>query len=199
MATSVLHRSNLEYFSHLSSRRLSQRRYQILIGTDASPTHLGRWLMLNGEMRAFFSDAITTMDEDLFNVQRGTHIGQQLWEFLALLVALRLWVDPSEAKSRSLHAQTKSVQLEVKGDSIGSLSLALRLRPKGPKMAIVAREIAFILVHMCSPSPQGHPQAWHRQRVGGSTQSYSRWCKSILCRSNNCVRGRAKVGWVGFR
>ena len=72
------------------------------------------------------------------------------------MVAIRLWVDPQASDHTSFQIHTKRIQLELKGDNIGSLALALRLRPKGPNMAIIAREVALSLVHMSFPPKATH-------------------------------------------
>ena len=60
-------------------------------------------------------------------------------ECLAILVAIREWVPSSE----------KRVTLSpvVRGDNVAALSMALKMRPRTARMAIVAREIALHLVH----------------------------------------------------
>ena len=88
-------------------------------------------------------------DEALLGVQRGCHESQQTLEFLAILIALRLWVDPSSGVTR------KRIQLTVKGDNTGALGLTNKLRPKGPKMAIIAREVALVLARLSFP-PRVH-------------------------------------------
>ena len=89
------------------------------------------------------------MDEETFSTSSGRHEDQQLWEALALLVALRLWLDdrcPKDSVGAQLH--NKRIQLVLKGDNVGSLTLAVKLRPKGPKMALVSRELALILAQL---------------------------------------------------
>ena len=72
---------------------------EVVIGTDASPTRLGGWLMINGVITAFFSDAISTKDEEVYATTSERHEDQQTWEFLAILVALRLWIGISHHKA----------------------------------------------------------------------------------------------------
>ena len=80
-------------------------------------------------------------------------MGQQLWEFLAILIALRLWIDPlpiaantRQCQSRSIDAgnclHSKRVHLLIRGDNVGSLTLA--------------REVALCLAKMSLPPRTEH-------------------------------------------
>ena len=99
---------------------------------------------------AYFSDAISSLDEATFSTTSGKHEDQQLWELLALLVALRLWLgdDLPHQDSVAARFRTKRIQLVLKGDNVGSLTLAVKLRPKGPKMALISREMALVLARL---------------------------------------------------
>ena len=44
----------------------------------------------------------------------------------------------------------------MRGDNTGALSLTNKLRPKGPTMAIIAREIALILARLSFPPKVHH-------------------------------------------
>ena len=106
--------------------------------------------MVNDSIVAFFSDAVSAMDEETFSTTSGRHEDQQLWELLALLVALRLWLDDPRPELDTVGAKLhgKRIQLVLKGDNVGSLTLAVKLRPKGPKMALLSREIALLLAKL---------------------------------------------------
>ena len=80
------------------------------------------------------------MDEAILGVSKGDCRGQQVWELLAVLISLRQWV-----------TDARRVHLRLVGDNVGALTLALKLRPKGRQMAILAREIALVLSDMASP------------------------------------------------
>ena len=61
------------------------------IYTDASVHGLGGWLVVGGIAVGFFAVRITKFDLRFFGFRRGDNAGQQTWETLAILVALRLW------------------------------------------------------------------------------------------------------------
>ena len=63
---------------------------QLEVGTDASPLGLGGWLAVNGKIAKFFSSPLTAEDSRLYGHELGSRVGQQTWECLAILVALRL-------------------------------------------------------------------------------------------------------------
>ena len=73
--------------------------------------------------------------------------GQQVWECLAVLVALDLWAP--------LWKQ-KRVALQIKGDSVTALTLLLKFRRSGPEMAIIARELALRLAVLSLPPDAIH-------------------------------------------
>ena len=118
---------------------------ELTIGTDASPARFGGWLASNGKVIAYFSDKISANDESILKRNSTSSEGQQAWEFLAILVALRLWLQP--------HRQN---QFKIVGDNTGALSRSLKLRPKCRTMAIIAREIAFSLSHLSFPPTMVH-------------------------------------------
>ena len=72
----------------------------IEIGTDASPWGMGGWLTIGGQFKHYFVWPISPEDFALFGVETGTAEGQQIWECLAVLVALDLWAH-LERDSRS--------------------------------------------------------------------------------------------------
>ena len=97
-------------------------------------------MSVNESITEYFSDPISAMDESILGRGARTSEGQQAWEFLAILVALRLW-----------NSQGRQVQLKFVGDNTGALNRALKLRPKCKTMAIMAREIALAISHMSFP------------------------------------------------
>jgi hypothetical protein len=112
---------------------------QVEIGTDASPFGLGGWLTVDGVIVKHFSCPVQDEDVEIFGVQRGSHVGQQIWESLAILVGLRLWL-PLWSNQR--------VCLRVRGDNVGALMLLIKMRPRTPSHAIIAREIALLTIEM---------------------------------------------------
>lgn len=59
--------------------------------TDASPWGLGGYLLVYTTPLAYFTSAITELDERMLRVEVGRPEGQQVLEALAVLVALKLW------------------------------------------------------------------------------------------------------------
>ena len=101
---------------------------------DASPYGLGGVLIMNGQFIAWFSSPLSRFDECIHDRRIGNSRGQQLWEGLAILVALNLW------KS---HWQRRRAALAIKSDNIAALTLAGRLKAKGER-TLVGKEIALL-------------------------------------------------------
>ena len=78
------------------------------IGTDASPWGLGGWLSVNGVITQYFASPLTQDDSDKFKLPLADACGQQVWEALAILVAIVLWSDDW---------QQQRIVLEVKSDT----------------------------------------------------------------------------------
>ena len=57
-------------------------------------------------------------------------------ECLAILVAVRAWLPTGENR----------IQLSVRGDNVGALTLVLNMRPKTSQLALIARGLALCLV-----------------------------------------------------
>ncbi len=109
---------------------------------DASPWGLGGWLSVNGKVVNHFSDAIASHDETIFGCKIGSSDGQQIWECLAVLVALRLWA-PLFREQR--------MSLQVRGDNVGALMLLIKMRPPSSQLAIIARELALCIATASFP------------------------------------------------
>lgn len=103
---------------------------------DASPWGIGAVLSVDGELQEWIADALTTDDEDVLGHQIGTAEGQQTWESLAVLVAMRAWAHDWR--------RTRAV-LEIRADSIASLTMTLHMKASGRGPGIVARELALCL------------------------------------------------------
>ena len=84
------------------------------IGTDASPFGMGGWLMIDGVITHFFSCPISDADVEIYDMPRGTADGQQLWECLAILIAVDIWTS---------HWSQSRIILKVKADNVGALTL----------------------------------------------------------------------------
>ena len=52
---------------------------------------MGGWSTIDGILTNYFATDITEADESIYGCPRGDSDGQQLWEALALLVAIDIW------------------------------------------------------------------------------------------------------------
>lgn len=111
----------------------------IEVTTDAWPFGIGGWLTINGQVVAYFLDKVTDQDVQILGRERGTCEGQQVWESLAVLVALRLW--------RS-HWAARRMSLRLRSDNVGALTRFAVLRGKSPALSLIAREFALDLGDM---------------------------------------------------
>jgi hypothetical protein len=89
---------------------------------------------VNGVVAHWLSSPLTAIDYDKFDLTAGDPAGQQVWEALATLVALREWL-PEWKEQR--------ICVKVRGDNVTMLKLVLSMRPHGWRLAIVARELAI--------------------------------------------------------
>ena len=64
---------------------------KVTVVTDASPAGTGAFLIINDVIVEFAFGPLTRRDETILRVNRGGSEGQQAWEGLAVLAALRLW------------------------------------------------------------------------------------------------------------
>ena len=121
---------------------------KVRIVTDASPWGIGGYLAMNNTPIAYFSDELCGFDLQLANAALGSPDGQQVWESLALLVALRIW--------RSYWVR-RGVELHIGSDSVSALSLLMKLRakPKAKGLGRIARELALDFSR-CSYRPRWH-------------------------------------------
>ena len=104
---------------------------KVCLVLDASPFGIGGYMMIDGIPWAFFSEQLTALDHERFGYARGDAAGQQTWEALAVLVALRMW-SPLWRKKR--------VVLTVKSDSV---TILVRFKTAGVMPSLIAREIAL--------------------------------------------------------
>ena len=108
----------------------------IEITTDASIWGIGGWIAVAGTPIAYFTQAIATHDETVLGHKRGEHEGQQAFEALALLVAIRLWAPLWKHKR---------VRLIIRNDNVGALTVFAACKGKSIPMNAVAREYALDL------------------------------------------------------
>ena len=95
----------------------------------------------------YFGCPISHDDSEIFGMPSGTAEGQQLWECLAILVAVDIWA----------HLWSESrIVLKVRSDNVCALTLLIKMRPHSPTIAIVARELALRLVDLSCPPDATH-------------------------------------------
>ena len=111
-----------------------QDQHSLLL--DASPFGLGGVLLLGATPVAWFSDAISATDIARFGYDIGSSAGQQCWECLAALAALRCW---------SKHWKHGKSKLVVTGDSVAMLTLVIKMKPPAHSapLGLIARELAL--------------------------------------------------------
>ena len=89
---------------------------------DVSPTGIGAFLVEQGTITEYFEDALTAEDEKMLSATRGDSTGQQVWEALSVVCALRLWAE--KWAQRRTH-------LRVTGDSVSALTMVVKMNAKG--------------------------------------------------------------------
>ena len=105
-------------------------------------------MAIDGKITNFFSCNLSDDDVRIFDEPLdGSPKGQQLWESLAILVAIDIWA--------SRWTQSRVV-LKVRGDNVGALTLLIKMRPANAKQAIIARELALRLVELSFPPDPVH-------------------------------------------
>eukprot|EP00435_Cladocopium_sp_Y103_P032334 s1069_g8.t1 len=108
----------------------------VTITWDASPFGMGATLQFDGVFIEYFAIKISSEDEKILGVPAGCHEGQQTWEALAGLVALRHW---------SMHWQGQRARLHIRSDNVGALVMLTKLKGGSKPLALIAREYALDL------------------------------------------------------
>ena len=83
---------------------------------------------------SWFAERVTSPDASLLQREIGTHLSQQAFEALAILVAVRRW--------KRLW-QRRRVSLRIRSDNVGALTVTSALKGEGAALNLVARELAF--------------------------------------------------------
>ena len=121
---------------------------QIDVLTDASPWGLGALLVIDGAFFECIAGALTDEDFRRFGLAAGDCRGQQCWESLAILVALRHWAP---------RWRGRRFCLRVRSDSVTALTMLVSCRGTGASVNLIAREIALDLARsMYRPSVCEH-------------------------------------------
>ena len=82
---------------------------------------------------AFFSSVLTKDDENIHHHRIGEHEGQQLWECLSVLVALKAW----------LHFWSqRRLSVAIQSDNLSALYMAARMKSKASPLT--NKEVALI-------------------------------------------------------
>ena len=105
-----------------------------MIYLDASPFGLGAILIIEGVIRSWFSCPLTRDDCEIHNQAWGDSRGQQTWEALVLLVAIKLWLHHWAEVRTSIH---------IKGDNLAALSLAAKM--KSNISSLISKELALVM------------------------------------------------------
>ena len=92
--------------------------------------HICRWIA-----GVVYASPLTYHDEVRYQLRIGDSRGQQAWEALSILVALRLW--------KHIWC-SKKITLTLQGDNASALTLVLKLKAQNGSMKAIAREIALI-------------------------------------------------------
>ena len=106
------------------------------ITTDASIYGYGGWLSVGGKPVAWFSETISPTDEEVLGHKAGNHEGQQAFEAMALLIAVRVWFR---------FWKNRRFRLALRNDNIGALTVFSALKGRSVPMNAVAREYALEL------------------------------------------------------
>ena len=89
-------------------------------------------LVRHGEVQQHFFDSISDEDCIRFRATRGVSDFNTLWEAIAMLVAIRLWMP-----------ELPGLDLRVKSDNLAALSAALKFKAHDPRLNAIAREMAL--------------------------------------------------------
>ena len=108
---------------------------------------LHRWVIMQ-----YFASPLTQEDSVTYGLPLAYACGQQVWEALAILVAIDLWSDAWKQQR---------VVLKLAGDNVTALTLVTKMPPPSPTLAIIARELSLRLVELSFP-----PDAQHTRGVG---------------------------------
>ena len=116
----------------------------VVIQTDACPTGLGGFLMVDGFIAAYWYDEVSREDQDVLGVVIGDPAYQSELELLAVLISLHVF-------SPWLHDDVKPAGVIFRADNTSTLMAALELRGKSMLMAQLAAEVALQIEAMQLP------------------------------------------------
>ena len=129
--------NNVPDYYHVLTRRWSFQEYsedlaRLTMTLDASPWGLGGVLQLDDRLISWFSSPLTRHGERIHKRRIGCAKGQQVWECLCFLVALRVW--------KEFWADRK-LSITIRSDNLAALFLGAQMKFKAS--ALVAKEVAL--------------------------------------------------------
>lgn len=101
--------------------------------TDACPWGIGGVLYHRKKPQRWFASHLPAELLQKFQAQAGDPAHNTLWEAIALLVAMRLWLPRTDRK----------LSVRIKSDNVGALRTLLKMTPPSQPMGQIAREIAL--------------------------------------------------------
>ena len=101
--------------------------------TDACPWGIGGVLYHNKVAKRWFASHLPSELLNKFKASVGDPSFNTLWEAVALLVALRLWLPSTDRR----------LSTRIKSDNVGALRTLLKLTSPSQAMGVVAREVAL--------------------------------------------------------
>ena len=86
-----------------------------------------------GVVVAYFSSPLSRHDQSIHRRRIGSHTGQQTWECLAFLVALKVWL---------YFWADRKISVVVRSDNLGALFMGAQMRSKASP--IILRGVALV-------------------------------------------------------
>eukprot|EP00971_Amphidinium_carterae_P136318 2700800-Amphidinium_carterae.1 len=111
----------------------------VVLAVDGSPWGVGATLTVDGVLTRLMSSRLSDADYALHGFLPGDCKGQQTWECLCLLVAIKHW---------QAHVLQPGVHWTIKSDNTTVLNLVSKLSTGGEGPGLIAREIALELTDM---------------------------------------------------
>ena len=121
----------------------SDRRNIVRICTDASPYGMGGVLIRDGRPKRYFSESISEEDRERFAAAKDDPRFITVWESLAILIALRLWLASAPLATR----------VEIKSDSLATVKALEKGSSRAKPLNEVIREIALAEALRGAPLP----------------------------------------------
>ena len=94
---------------------------------------------MNGKITHYLAFPLSVEYVPMFGLEVGDSDGQQLWEALAILLAVDI---------RTAIWSQHRIILGVKSDKVGAFTLLAKMRPSGPTIGTIAHELAL---HLAQP------------------------------------------------